>query len=390
MIYRSMTSVLKKAATQFPIVGVMGPRQSGKTTLTKSTFPLYKYITLEDLDIKLQAKEDPRKFFATYAQGPGLIIDEIQEVPELFSYLQGIVDKEHKPGFFIITGSQNFLMHEKITQTLAGRIALLTLLPLTIEELKNAHFLQDSPEPLMIKGLYPRVYAYELDLDLWFSNYVSTYIERDVRQIINIGDIIAFQKFLKLCAAHTGNIVNYASLARDCDITPHTAKAWLSVLEASYIIKLLPPYYKNYNKRVIKSPKMYFYDPGLVTFLLGLRNAQDLYTHPLRGALFETLIISELHKHYYNEGKIPPLYFWRDVQGHEIDCIVEKSFDKLLSIEIKSSMTIMSGAFKGLIDWNTITEQSSESSFLVYAGTEEQQRTDGRVVPWNYVKNILL
>ncbi len=389
MIYRQMAPVLKKAAQQFPIVGVMGPRQSGKTTLTKSTFPTYTYITLEDLDVKLQAKEDPRKFFATYGQGEGLIIDEIQEVPELFSYLQGIVDKEHKPGFFIITGSQNFLMHEKITQTLAGRIALLTLLPLTIAELENAQLLPASCEPLMIKGLYPRVYAYDLDLDLWFSNYISTYVERDVRQIINIGDMLSFQKFLKLCAAHTGNIVNYASLARDCDITPHTAKAWLSVLEASYIIKLLPPYYKNYNKRLIKSPKMYFYDPGLATFLLGIRNAQDLYTHPLRGALFETLIMSELHKCYYNEGKIPPLYFWRDIQGHEVDCIVEVSFDKLLAIEIKSSMTAMSGVFRGLIDFNTITGQSDKSSFLVYAGSEDQMRTHGTVIAWNHVNKIL-
>jgi predicted AAA+ superfamily ATPase len=389
MIYREMTPLLKKAAQQFPIVGVMGPRQSGKTTLTKNTFPDYKYISLEDLDIKLQAKEDPRKFFATYAQGTGLIIDEIQEVPELFSYLQGIVDKEDKPGFFIITGSQNFLMHEKITQTLAGRIALLTLLPLTVTELQNAKLLPETPEPVMTHGLYPRIYAHNMDTDLWFTNYIATYVERDVRQIINIGNLITFQKFLKLCAAHTSNIVNYASLARDCDISQNTAKSWLSVLEASYIIKLLQPYYKNFNKRLIKSPKLYFYDPGLASFLLGIRNPQDLYTHPQRGAIFETLVISELHKHYYNLGQIPPLYFWRDVQGHEIDCIIEKSFDTLIAVEVKSSMTIMSGSFKGLTDWSSITGQPDQGSFLVYAGTENQVRTHGTVVPWNTIASII-
>jgi len=389
MIYREMTPFLVEAARQFPIVGVIGPRQSGKTTLTKSTFPSYKYVTLEDLDIRAQALEDPRKFFASYAQENGLIIDEIQEAPALFSYLQGIVDKEHKPGFFIITGSQNFLMHEKITQTLAGRIALLTLLPLTISELKNAQQAPDTPEPIMVNGLYPRIYAHEINPQLWFNNYVSTYIERDVRQIINIENIVSFQKFLKLCAARTGNIINYASLARDCDISPHTAKAWLSVLESSYIIKLLQPYHKNYNKRLIKSPKLYFYDPGLVSFLLGINNPQDLFTHPLRGALFETLIISELHKYYCNQGKTPPLYFWRDVQGHEIDCIIEKSFTQLIAVEVKSSMTIMSGSFKELIDWHTISDQSEQSSFLVYAGTEKQLRTHGTVVPWSDVKGIV-
>jgi len=390
IINRQMKSILVKAAKQFPIVGVMGPRQSGKTTLTKETFPTYTYVSLEDVDTRVRAQEDPRKFFATYANVVGLIIDEIQEVPELFSYLQGIVDQEYKPGFFIITGSQNFLMYEKITQTLAGRIALLTLLPLTIAELQDAQLLPDTPEEIMPKGLYPRVYAQPIDPIMWFNNYINTYVERDVRQVLKIGDIIAFQRFLKLCAARVGNVLNYASLARDCDISPNTAKSWLSILESSYIIKLLQPYYKNFNKRVIKAPKIYFYDPGLVCALLGIRTAQELYTHPMRGPLFETLVLSELYKYHYNQGLEAPLYFWRDVQGHEIDCIIERSFDQLVAVEIKSGMTITSNFFKELIDWHDITGNKEQLSYLVYAGKENQERTHGHVVAWNNVKSIVM
>jgi predicted AAA+ superfamily ATPase len=390
IINREMKRILIDVAKQFSIVGVMGPRQSGKTTLTKETFPTYTYVSLEDLDMRLSAKEDPRKFFATYSQAVGLIIDEIQEVPELFSYLQGIVDKEYKPGFFIITGSQNFLMHEKITQTLAGRIALLTLLPLTIAELHTAKLLPDTPEEIMPKGLYPRIYAQSIDPVMWFSNYINTYVERDVRQVLQIGDVISFQKFLKLCAARIGNVVNYASLARDADISPHTAKTWLSVLESSYIIKLLQPYYKNFNKRVIKSPKLYFYDPGLACALLGIRTAQELYMHPMRGPLFETLIISELYKYHYNQGLPAPLYFWRDVQGHEIDCVVEQSYDQLVAIEIKAGMTVTSSFFKELIDWHTITNAQEQYSYLVYAGKENQERKHGHVIAWNNVKKIVI
>ena len=334
-------------------------------------------------------KEDPRRFFATYAQRQGLIIDEIQAVPELLSYMQGIVDQAYRPGFFIITGSQNFLMHEKITQTLAGRIVLLTLLPLSAAELRDAKLLPDTPEQIMVKGLYPRVYAQPINFTLWFSSYIATYVERDVRQVLKIGDVTSFQKFLRLCAARVGNILNYAEIARDCDISPNTAKAWLSVLEASYIIKLLQPYYNNFNKRVIKSPKLYFYDTGLVCSLLGIRDAQELYTHPMRNSIFETFVISELFKYYYNSALVPQIYFWRDIQGHEIDCIIEKSYNKLIPIEIKSGMTVNADFFKGLLEWNTISGQSGEIAYIVYAGSTNQHRKNGEILAWNNIKHIV-
>lgn len=388
-IKRTLSEDLLKASKQFPIIGIMGPRQSGKTTLAHTLFAHYTYISMEDLDVQRNAQEDPRKFFATYTQSAGLIIDEIQESPDLFSYLQGIVDQNHRPGFFIITGSHNFLLYEKITQTLAGRIALFTLLPLTIAELHNANLLANNPETVIQSGLYPRPFIHTIDSEFWFSQYIRTYVERDVRHVLNISNLTAFQKFLTLCAARTAQILNYASIARDCDISPNTAKAWLSILEASYIIVLLQPYYKNFSKRVIKAPKLYFYDTGLVCALLGITRAQDLYTHPLRGALFETLMISELHKNYFNRGKFPRIYYWRDVQGHEIDCIIEKSYDQIIPIEIKAGMTIYDNFFKELVEWQTVTNQENLPAYIIYAGTENQHRKQATIISWNKVNDLI-
>lgn len=385
---RTITSLLLKAAKQYPIVGVTGPRQSGKTTLVKQTFPDYMYVTMEDLDIRASALEDPRKFFATYADAQGLIIDEIQEVPTLFSYLQGIVDAHNKKGFYIITGSQNFSLHEKITQTLAGRIALLTLLPLTIDELFSlVQFDTLTLEALLCTGLYPRLYADSMDVSFWFSNYIATYVERDVRQTLRISDVSTFQRFLKLCAARTGSLLNYASLARDCDISPNTAKAWIAILEASYIITLLQPYHENFNKRLIKSPKLYFYDTGLVCALLGIATPKDLFMHPMRGPLFETFVISELFKQFFNTGVRPPLHFWRDVQGHEIDCIIEHSYKRITPIEIKSGMTVTNDFFKNIKEWQEISGQTTDA-YLIYAGTQKQLRTIGTVLPWRSLHEI--
>lgn len=389
IIKRAITPHLESLAKQFPVVAVMGPRQSGKTTLVKETFPEYAYVTLEDLDTRLAAKEDPRSFFASHAKQKGLIIDEIQEVPELFSYMQGIVDREYRPGFFILTGSQNFLLHEKITQTLAGRIALLTLLPLTVSELETAGLLPDTIESLLIKGFYPRLYVQPIDIHTWCSNYISTYVEKDVRQIINITDLSKFQRFLKLCAARVGNLINYAELSRDCDISPHTAKAWISLLEASYIIKLLQPFYRNYNKRVIQTPKLYFYDSSLVCSLLGIRTAQDLDINPIKGALFESFVISEIFKYNYNHNKLPQLYFWRDMQGHEIDCIIEKSLDNTIPIEIKARRTVTTDFFKGLIDWQKITQQPTVNAQVVYIGDENLTRKNGHIYAWNSIAEML-
>jgi len=241
IIRREITPYLENLATQFPVVAVMGPRQSGKTTLVKAVFVQHAYVSLEDLDHRMAAKEDPRGFLASFPNQSGLIIDEIQEVPELLSYMQGLVDQAYRPGWFIITGSQNFLLHEKISQTLAGRIALLTLLPLTVNELSAAKLLPEDLHQVLLTGFYPRLYSQNIDLVSWCNNYISTYIERDVRQVLQISNILAFQRFMKLCAARVGNLLNYANLAAYADINQHTAKAWLSILEAIYIIKLLPP-----------------------------------------------------------------------------------------------------------------------------------------------------
>lgn len=387
-IKREITSHLESLAKQFQVVAILGPRQSGKTTLAQKTFPGYTYVSMENLGIRRKAQEDPEGFFATYANASGMIIDEIQEVPELFSYMQGIVDQRHRPGFFIVTGSQNFLLHEKITQTLAGRIALLTLLPLTIDELQQAHILPESLEQLLFKGCYPRIYAESINVHQWLSNYVSTYVEKDVRQIINVTDVLAFQRFITLCAARVGNLLNYAELARDCNISPNTAKAWISLLETSYIITLLHPYHKNFNKRIIKSPKLYFYDTGLVCELLGIQNANDLHTHPIRGHLFESFIVSQLFKYRFNQGEKPHLYFWRDIQGHEIDCVIEKSFNEIVPIEIKSNMTMQPDFFKNLKIWSEITQQQGQS-YVVYAGKNDFLGTQGQTYAWVHIRNML-
>ncbi|HXW86580.1 MAG TPA: ATP-binding protein [Candidatus Bathyarchaeia archaeon] len=388
MINRALSAIITRLSKQFPVIAIMGPRQSGKTTLVKHLFSHYTYVTLEDIDIRALAQEDPRAFFASYAHHEGLIIDEIQEVPHLFSYMQGIVDALNRPGFFVITGSQNFLLYEQITQTLAGRIALLTLLPLSIEELAAANLLPATPEQTILQGFYPRPYAHTIDRQIWLSNYVATYVERDVRQVLNVSNVIAFQRFLKLCAARVGQLINYADLARDADIAPNTAKAWISILEASYIIKLLYPYFKNFNKRIIKSPKLYFCDTGLACSLLGVKTAQELYLHPLRGPLFESMIIGELFKCYYNESLIPPLYFWRDVQGHEVDCIIEKSSDVLIPIEIKAGMTVHSDFFKGIAEWRAISQDKKGSAYVIYGGNTEHKQAQSHLIAWNHIAQL--
>jgi len=387
-IKREAEDHLLGLAKQFPVIAVLGPRQSGKTTLAKKAFPDYVYVSMENLGIRRQAQEDPQGFFATYADKPGVIIDEIQEAPELFSYMQGIVDESYRPGRFIVTGSQNFLLHEKITQTLAGRIALLTLLPLTIDELKQAQMLPETLEQLLFKGCYPRLYAEPFNIHQWLSQYISTYVEKDVRQVLQINDVLAFQKFITLCAARVGNLLNYANLARDCDISPNTAKAWISILETSYIITLLQPYNKNFNKRIVKSPKLYFYDTGLVCELLGIQNANDLHTHPIRGALFESFIVSQVYKYRFNQGEKPHLYFWRDTQGHEIDCIIEKSFKDIVPVEIKSSMTLSKDFFKELKTWNTISQQTGQT-YAVYAGKNNFLGTHEQTYAWVHLQELL-
>lgn len=390
-IPRMLSSKIEECAQWFPVIALMGPRQSGKTTLSKKLFPHHTYVTLEDLDLKAKVLSDPKGFLTLYGQGQGLIIDEAQEVPELFSYLQAVVDSQKKNGYFILTGSQNFLLHEKITQSLAGRVALFTLLPLSLQELKDAKKIYPTPEQQVKKGFYPKLYEQPgMDVDLLYMNYVATYIERDVRSVLQISDLMAFQKFMKLCAARTSNIINFADLARDCDISPKTAKAWISVLEAGYIVKLIYPFYKNFSKRLIKSPKLYFIDSGLACHLLGIRSAQDLFMHESRGALFESMIMMELVKGYFNQAVTPPLYFWRTMQGHEIDGVIEKNFDSQILIEIKANATMRAEFGSNLEQWQQISGKPAVQSFVVYAGQHYFGGQGVQMIPWNQMEQMKL
>ena len=387
MIYRELTDPLKQTAAMFPVVAVLGPRQSGKTTLVQTSFPEHTYISLEDLDVRALANTDPRRFLQDYPTKNGIILDEIQHAPGLLSYIQTIVDKEKKKGFFILTGSQNLLVDQAVTQTLAGRIALLTLYPLSIEELKQAALLPTRIEDVVFKGSYPRLYSDNIPPDKLYTNYIRTYVERDVRTVKNITDLTTFQRFLQLCAGRVGQLLNIASLATDCGIDHKTARSWLSVLEASYIIFLLYPYYKNFGKRLIKSPKLYFVDTGIVCSLLRIRSVDELINHYLRGSIVESFIITDLFKQYYNNDEQPGLYFWRDQQGHEIDCLVEQAL-RVVPLEIKAGKTVTSHYFDQLTKWHEITG-STTPSFVIYAGDRDQSWPAARVVSWHSAGTLI-
>lgn len=307
LLRRDLKSAIIESAQYFPVVAILGPRQSGKTTLAQMIFERYTYVTLEDLDMRVAAVQDPRTFLIANRREYGVIIDEFQYVPELLSYIQTMVDREKKQGYFILIGSQNFLMNEKITQSLAGRVAIHTLLPLSIHELSENKILPEEMEPMLYKGSYPAIYAKNTPPALLYSNYFQTYIERDVRQLTQVGDLMAFQTFVMLCAARIGQLLNLTSLANECNISDHTAKRWISILQASYIVFLLPPYHNNFGKRLVKSPKIFFYDTGLVCNLLKIKE-EELALYPHKGNIFESLIISEILKWHYNNGHIPNIY----------------------------------------------------------------------------------
>lgn len=384
MYKRTLANKINQLAQSFPIVAVTGPRQSGKTTLLRDIFADYNYVSLEDLDMREFAESDPRGFLTAY--NDGAILDEVQRVPQLFSYLQTHVDTTKRAGEFILSGSQNFLLLENISQSLAGRVALLKLLPLSLEELRNAHYPLNNLEELIFNGCYPKIYYDHINPTDWYPNYIQTYIERDVRLIKNISDLSTFQRFLKMCAHRCGQLLNLSSLATDCGITHNTAKSWLSILEASFIIFLLQPYHSNFNKRLVKMPKLYFYDTGLICSLLTITDYSQLNTHYMRGALFENFVITEFYKHYLNQGKIPHLYFWRDKSGHEIDCIIEDS-NKIYAIEIKAGKTIASDYFTGLNYWHAL--QPSTNNYLIYSGDVQQKRANSQVVSWKNINSIL-
>ena len=388
LIKRVMTEKIIQASSEFPVIAIVGPRQSGKTTLSQIAFPRHKYVSLEDYDVRALAQADLRKFLSEYPTEFGIILDEIQNAPELLSYMQTIVDKQKKNGYFIVTGSQNFLADEAITQTLAGRMAVFTLLPLSISELKNTDLLPEKIETLVYKGSYPKLYAQDVSVERLYSNYIRLYVERDVRQIKNVSDLNTFQRFMQLCAGRIGQILNLTSLGNDCGINNSTAKAWISLLEASYVVFLLYPYYKNFGKRIIKSPKLYFIDTGVACSLLKIRSPQELSDHYLRGGLVESSIISDLLKQQHNLEQRPSLYFWRDKTGNEIDCIIDQS-KYPVPVEIKAGKTVVSDFFKEIDHWNELTKNSQGPKFLIYGGAEDQNWPQANVLSWQSTGNLI-
>lgn len=386
-IKRSIQAELLESARHFYALAVLGPRQSGKTTMVKNTFANYAYVNLEHPGDREFAQRDPQGFFAQYRNEYGLIIDEFQHVPELLSYIQIFIDEEKKKGYFILTGSQNFLMNEKISQTLAGRIAIHTLLPLSIKELKAAALLPEAPEQLIWKGSYPSVYADQVPAERWYASYIQTYLERDVRQLKQVENLDLFRTFVQLCAARIGQVLNLTSLGNDCGVSDATARRWISLLEASYLIVLLRPYHTNFNKRLIKSPKFYFVDTGLACSLLNIQQDQ-INEHYLRGGLFENMIIVEFFKNYYNQGKVPHLYFWRDQAGHEVDLLVDKG-TVTYPVEIKASRTISHSFFANVDYWSTLANAEKKQSLIVYAGDQEQKRSAGHVISWKDVDDVI-
>lgn len=385
MIKRTLSKKLKQLASKFSILSIVGSRQSGKTTLVRSVFPKADYVNLEDLDSREFALRDPRGFLSTYNKE--VIIDEAQRVPELFSYIQTESDKRRKTGRFILTGSQNFLLHEKISQSLAGRVAMLKLLPFSVAEISGSKYELSEISDYIFTGFYPGIYDKEIDPMDWYPNYIQTFVERDVRLIKNISDLNTFQKFLKLCAGRTGQILNLSSLGNDCGITHNTAKSWLSILEASYVIFLLKPYYKNFNKRLVKMPKLYFYDTGLVCSLMNIQNAVQLTSHYLYGSLFETFVLSEIIKYRFNRGTEHNCYYWRDKTGNELDCIVDMP-DGSFQVEIKSSKTIAEDFFDGFRYWNNIAGNAGKRACLVYGGSENQKRSIADIISWKNIPSI--
>ncbi len=386
MITRNSEQTIRTLLRGFPIVTLTGPRQSGKTTLAKAVFSDRSYVSLEDPDIRQSAQDDPRSFLERFPDGA--VLDEIQRCPELLSYLQTIVDADQRMGLFILTGSQQFGLMSGITQSLAGRSAFVELLPFSVSELSNSSKLPAAINSMLLTGCYPPLYDRDVPPAAWFSAYVTTYIERDVRQLLKVQELETFQRFVRLCAGRTGQLLNLSSLATECGITHNTAKAWISVLEASYLIYLLRPHHANFNKRLVKMPKLYFYDVGLVSWLLGIRTVEQMATHPLRGSIFETFVISELIKSSLNRGERSNLYFWRDSNGNEVDVIVE-CVTNLKPIEIKSGKTVVRDSFAGLVKWQALAGDSTGEPTLIYGGNDMYSQNGVRVVGWENCGQVL-
>ena len=384
MIPRHAQQTLLRLAKGFPILVITGPRQSGKTTLARATFPEHQYISLEDLDERAFATEDPRGFLARF-DDKGVILDEVQHVPSLLSYLQTLNDLNPVMGRVVLTGSQQFGLIEAVSQSLAGRAGMVQLLPLSLPEVA-AHQPLDNLDKALYTGLYPAIYQRDLSPSDWYAGYLTTYVERDVRQVLQVQDLATFTRFIRLCAARAGQLLNISNLASDAGISQSAAKQWLSVLEASYVLYMLQPYHENYGKRLIKSPKLYFYDTGLAAYLLGINDAQQMNIHSSRPALFENLVLNAAIKSRLNLGKTHQCYFWRDSAGLEVDLIMQNS-QGLLPIEVKSGQTIASDWFKNQKKWQEISKSSAQAQ-LIYGGEQSYVRNGVACHSWKAMSFI--
>ncbi|MEJ5284859.1 MAG: ATP-binding protein [Brevinematales bacterium] len=379
MIDRKTEILLKKYLTQYPVITITGPRQSGKTTLCKAILSDWHYINMEDIPTRERVKAEPKEFLKEYPEG--LIIDEFQRFPEITSYIQVIVDEKAKNGLFVLTGSQNFSSMEYISQSLAGRTAIINLLPFSIEEIKP--LIDNKPlNEIILRGFYPKIYNEDINWTEYYSFYVNTYIERDVRNLVNIKDLLRFEKFLALCAGRSGQELNISSIATDVGVSSNTIRDWLSVLETCFIIKLIKPYFNNFNKRVVKSPKLYFIDTGLLSYLLDIQNSTQLMNHPLRGAIFETLIFSEIEKFFKNNLPTKQIYFYRENNGCEVDFLIQNG-DKLIAIEAKSTEIITDEILKNLNKIKTFAPV--EKSILIYSGEYSYNYKNTRIVSYKEI-----
>ena len=379
MLNRKLGDKIRESAVKMPIIAITGPRQSGKSTLIQALFPEHSYLNLEDLELRQFAISDPKGFLQS--QKGKVILDEVQYVPHLFSYIQVISDRDKVPGQFILSGSQNFQLMESISQSLAGRVSIFNLLPFSLEEIKGSSFEMETYEEYILKGFYPRIYDLDLDPYRWLQDYLRTYVERDVRQLLNIGDLALFRQFLEMCAGRIGQLVNLSEIGNQLGISYQTVGKWLSILETSFICYTLRPYHKNFNKRIVKSPKLYFYDTGLACALLNLRSVDELNRHFAKGALFENLILNEVMKNQLNRDLPSKNYFWNAAGSHEIDLVMEVG-GKLIAGEIKSGRTINSNFFNSLTYFQNASGINPEDSYLIYGGDEVQKRSMAQVINW--------